>query len=72
MKEMNDNVDVRLLWDEEKELEKAHNYDVKKAEEKGSKKRNMEIAKNMKEKDLNIELISEVTGLTKKEIEAIK
>ena len=32
----------------------------------------MEIAKNMKEKDLNIELISEVTGLTKKEIEAIK
>jgi len=40
--------------------------------EQGSRQEKLEIAKNMLVKGTDIEYISEVTGLTKKEIEKLK
>ena len=40
--------------------------------EQGSTKKALEIAKSMVTKDMDIELISELTGLSKEEIEKIK
>ena len=39
--------------------------------DKGEKKKALEIAKSMKLKEMNIDLILELTGLTKKEVEEI-
>ena len=41
------------------------------AEEKGEKKKQIEIAKNMLKEDVNIEFIAKVTGLTEEEIKKI-
>jgi DNA repair protein RadC len=43
----------------------------KMAAEEAVKKRNMQIAKDMKKKKLDVELISQLTGLTEKEIEKL-
>lgn len=40
--------------------------------EQGSKQKEIEIAKNMLNKDMDIETISEITGLTKEKIETLK
>ena len=40
--------------------------------EQGSKEKQLEIAKNMLNKNMDINIISEITGLTKKEIENLK
>ena len=40
--------------------------------EKGKKEKNIEIVKNMLKRNLSVEIIMDVTGLTEKEIEDIK
>ena len=45
---------------------------LEKGIEKGSKEKSMEIAKNMLNKNMDIDLISELTNLSSKEIEEIK
>ena len=84
MKELNENDDVRFLWDEEKELEKARNYDMKLEKEKAQKEgheqgmkqgietRNVEIAKNLLNMNMSIDDIVKATNLTKEEIEKLK
>lgn len=53
----------KYIMDREAELETA--------EEKGSKAKSIEIVKKLKEKGMLIDEISEITGMTKKEIEEI-
>ncbi|MCI9586145.1 MAG: hypothetical protein HFH45_05905 [Bacilli bacterium] len=40
--------------------------------EQGSKQKEINIAQNMLNKNMDIEIISEITGLTKEEIETLK
>ena len=44
----------------------------KRGEQIGQRKNNLSVAKKMLENRLNIEMISKITGLSKKEIEAIQ
>ena len=65
--------ELREKW--EMDRVSAINYATKKGEERGEKigekKKSLEIAKEMKRKGLDIELIQEITKLTKEEIEKI-
>lgn len=68
------------LYDAEKIAEKVRNTQIKNAKkegikegiEKGSTQRNIEIVKNMLNKNIDITLISEITGLSIKDIEDLK
>lgn len=64
------------LMSEEEEAEKLQNTLINEAKEEGleegSKQKELEIAKNMLNKNMDIETISEITGLTKEEIESLK
>ena len=70
--------DPRLvcLYDKEEMDKMVHDIDVADAEEKGiaegSKQEKIEIAKNMLNKDMDINDIIEITGLTREEIEELK
>ena len=68
--------DIIGLYDAEKEAEKVLNTRLEGARlegiEEGSKKSKIEIAKNMLLKNMSIEDISEVTGLSKEQIENLK
>ena len=44
----------------------------KRGEQIGQRKNNLSVAKKMLENRLNIEMISKITGLSKKELEAIQ
>ncbi len=54
-----------------KGMKKGIEKGMEKGMEKGEKKKQLEIAKNMKEKDIDIATIAELTGLTEKEIEKL-
>lgn len=60
------------LYDEQKAKEQVNKINLEAAEEKGSKQKEIEIAKNMLLKSMEVTLISEITGLTKEEIEKLK
>ena len=53
-------------------LEYAKEYEFKQGEFSGKIKEKEEIAKKMLEKNMDIEIIMEITGLTKEEIEKLK
>ncbi len=50
---------------------KSMELDIKKAKEEGIKENQILTAKNMKNKNMDIKLISELTGLSIKEIEEL-
>ena len=55
-----------------REETKALKLELLKARKVGIEKRNFEIVKNMLRKKYSIEQISDITGVTKEEIEKIK
>jgi len=73
---MNSNKKFVGLMSQEEEAEKLQNTLINGARKEGiaegTRQNKIEIAKNMLNKNMDIEIISEVTGLTKKEIETLK
>ncbi len=60
----------RMQWLEEKwEMDRVS--EVSYAKEEGKKEKQLEVAKKMKAKDMDIDTIIEITGLTKEEIEKL-
>jgi len=55
----------------EEDARKMENSHLDEAMNKGMERRNLEIAKNMLSKNMDIELISEITGLTESEVNAL-
>lgn len=68
------NNDEKFTWflTEEEDAEKTHNTLMLNAKEEGIKQEKIEIAKNMLNKGTDINFISDVTSLTKEEIENLK
>ena len=64
--------DIVGLYDKELHEELLRNTELYNAEQKGVREKAIETAKNMLNKGLDIELISECTGLDIKEIEKLK
>ena len=62
----------KYIRDEQASIEYAQNEGYRQGEAKGKVERNIEIAKNMLKENINIELISKVTGLSLEEIENLK
>lgn len=66
----------KYIRDEQASIEYAQNEGYRQGEEKGKaagkNERNIEIAQNMLKENVNIELISKVTGLSIDEIEKLK
>lgn len=60
------------LMSEEEEAEKLQNTLINGAKKEGIKQEKIQIAQNMLNKNTNIDFISEVTGLTKEEVESLK
>ena len=73
---MNKDSEFIEFMSEEEEMEKLQNTLMQNAREEGheqgSKQEKLEIAKNMLAKGTDIEYISEVTNLSKEEIETLK
>jgi predicted transposase/invertase (TIGR01784 family) len=46
-----------------------YHMSLEEGEKKGSKEQKLEIAKNMLSKNMSVDTIAEITGLTKEEIE---
>ena len=65
--------ELREIWEMDRvsALGQARREGEARGEEKGIKKRNIEIAKEMLKQNCNIDLIVSVTGLTKEEIEKL-
>ena len=61
--------ELREKW--EMDRVSAINYAERKGEERGKKQRNIEIAKEMKNKKIGVELIAEITKLTVEEVEKL-
>ena len=72
VKRVNEDPEFREFISAEEDNRKIENSIKKELREEGQKERNVEIAKNMLSKSMDIKLISEITGLTKDEIEKIK
>ena len=80
LNKVNENPEFRRYMTEEEDQRKIHNSLIKQAEkqgikngiEQGTKRRNIEIAKNLIKKNVDINIISESTGLSKEEIENLK
>lgn len=62
--------EMRLKYIRDKKAIEDFGYD--KGYEQGIKKKQEEMVKKLKERDMNVKFIEEVTGLTKEEIEKIK
>ena len=76
LEEVNKDPKFREYMSAEEDARKMENshLDEARAEGKsqGKNERNIEIAKNMLSKNMNIKLISEITGLTEDEINSLK
>ncbi len=76
LEDLNSDEMIIGLYDAEKEAERVKQTQLLGAERKGIQegiqKEKIEIAKNMLDKNINIELISELTNLTIEEIESLK
>lgn len=73
VEEYSDDDDIlRLYYDKEQDERAIRNGDISLAKQKAAKQTSIEIAKNMLEKDFDIDTIVDLTKLTKKEIEDIK
>jgi len=73
---MNSNKKFVGLMSQEEEAEKLQNTLINGARKEGiaegTRQNKIEIAKNMLNENMDIEIITKVTGLTKKEIETLK
>ena len=56
---------------ENSHLDEARAEGISKGISEGKRKRNIEIVKNMLSKNMDIKLISEITGLTESEVNAL-
>ena len=72
LEEVNKDPELREYMSAEEDNRKIENSIKKELREEGQKERNVEIAKNMLSKSMDIKLISEITGLMEDEIEKIK
>ena len=72
LEEVNKDPEFREYMSAEEDNRKIENSIKKELREEGQKERNIEIAKNMLSKSMDIKLISEITGLMEDEIEKIK
>ena len=57
---------------EQKEMEKGMKKGIEKGMKKGMEKEKINTAKNMLEKNLTLELISEITGLSVEQIKSLR
>ena len=55
----------------EEDARKMENSHLDEARDEGKRERNIEIVKNMLSKNMDIKLISEITGLTENEINSL-
>ena len=70
--EMEHNTIIKEAQMAKENAEKALKEGMQKGIEQGINKRNIEIAKNLLLKNIDVEIISETTGLTKEEVEKLK
>ena len=71
IEEFSQNPEIVGLYDEEKVREEVNRINIEAAEAKGSKQKQIEIAKNMISMGMDPETISRATALSKKEIEEL-
>ena len=75
IEKLNENKSIVVWYDAEKEAEKIRKTQLKSAENEGIRKginqRNTEIAKNLKNKGVDISIIADSTGLSIQEIEKL-
>ncbi len=72
IEELSYDEDIIGLYDKEAYDKLAHDIDVAEAKKEAQTESNIEIAKNMLAKNMDINFIFEITGLTKEEIEGLK
>ena len=71
LEEVNKDPEFREYMSAEEDARKMENSHLDEAMNKGMERRNLEIAKNMLSKNMDIKLISEITGLTESEVNAL-
>lgn len=72
IEDMSKDPNLVYFYDKEKTMQMVHDIDVADAFEKGSKQKEIDIAKNMLKDNMPIETIVKYTGLKKEEIETLK
>ena len=72
IEEMSYDPKVIGLYDKERMDKLVHDIDVHAAHEKGSKQKQIDIAKKMISKKMDIDMISDITDLSKEEIQNLK
>ena len=76
LEEVNKDPEFREYMSAEEDARKMENSHLDEARNEGisqgQRKEKIEIAKNMLSKEMDIKLISEITGLTEEEINALK
>ena len=72
VKRVNEDPEFREFISAEEDNRKIENSIKKELREEGQKERNIEIAKNMLNEGIDIDIISKCTGLTKDEVNALK
>ena len=71
LEEVNKDPEFREYMSAEEDARKMENSHLDEAMKKGMERRNLEIAKNMLSKNMDIKLISEITRLTESEVNAL-
>ena len=72
VKRVNEDPEFREFISAEEDNRKIENSIKKELREEGQKERNVEIAKNMLKEEIDINIISKCTGLTKDEVNSLK
>ena len=72
LEEVNKDPEFREYMSAEEDARKMENSHLDEARAEGKNERNIEIVKNMLSKNMDIKLISEITGLTEDEINSLK
>jgi len=65
------NQDLKKKWDNEAVLAYREEKGIEKGIEKGEHNKAVEIAKNLKNEDLSVDLIAKATGLSTDEVEKL-
>ena len=72
LEEVNKDPEFREYMSAEEDARKMENSHLDEAMNKGRNQEKNEIAKNMLSKNMDIKLISEITGLTEDEVNSLK
>ena len=72
LERLNSNPKFREYMSAEEDARKIYNSEIREATEKGEKKKQIDIAKNLMKMNLTLEQIIEATGLTDEEVENIR